>query len=512
MVTGLRHLNALMAEWLATGSTSASTSRHTANGLLEEPSGVPDSAVSRDQGDAGAAHLPGLGRDAQRRREFVRTYPLNLEPIIVDSKISKGQLKAYSGAVKTGTGPGRDRGGIFWNGLLYRVMGTKFCSIDAEGVVTQIGDVGDGARCWFDYSFDRLAVGSGTSLYYYSVDTGLTLVVDEDLGPVVDGIWIDGYFMTTDGTYVIVTELSDPTSIVPLKYGSAEEDPDPVTGLIKYRDEPYVLGRYTTQVLDNVGGNGFPFVNRSGAGFPFGCVGPTAKSLFGDGFAFVGSARNQGLNVYLAGQGTAEPIGSRELCDALDALPDPSVVEAESRSSRSEHRLLIHLPTETWVFLLKASEAAGEPVWFKLKSDQNGYRCRNNVEAYGQSIVGDVINGDFGYLTSLEGDHLGVASPEWGFGAGLVYNEGVGAIIHSLELVGLPGRGGNGAVFMSLSRDGETWTQERAVQLRQGGRSRRIAWRPHARVGNYLGMRFRGTGTALPGIASLEAKLAPLTS
>lgn len=449
---------------------------------------------------------------ANEAAEFVRTVPLNLEPVIIDSKISKGQLKTFSGAVKTGTGPGRDRGGIFWNGLLYRVMGTKLCSIDADGVVTQISDVGDGGRCWFDYSFDRLAIGSGTSMYYYASDTGLSLVTDEDLGLVVDGMWIDSYFMTTDGTYIVVTELSDPTSVVPLKYGSAEEDPDPVTGLIKYRDEPYVLGRYTTQVLDNVGGNGFPFANRKGAGFPFGCVGPLAKCLFGDGFAFVGSSRNDGLNVYFAGQGTAAPIGSRELCDALDALPDPSVVETEARNSRGVHRLLVHLPAETWVFLLEATEAASEPIWFRVKTDGNGYRCRNNVESYGVSIVGDVVNGDFGYLTDLGDSHLSVAPPEWGFDAGLIYNEGIGAIIHSLELVGLPGRGGNGAVFMSMTRDGETWTQERSVTLRQGARSKRIAWRPHARVGNYLGLRFRGTGSALPGIASLEAKLAPLAS
>jgi hypothetical protein len=40
-------------------------------------------------------------------------------------------------------------------------------------------------------------------------------------------LWIDSFFMTTDGTYVIVTELSDPMQVKPLKYGSAEEDPDP---------------------------------------------------------------------------------------------------------------------------------------------------------------------------------------------------------------------------------------------------------------------------------------------
>jgi hypothetical protein len=391
-------------------------------------------------------------------------------------------------------------------------MGTKLCSIAADGTVTQIGDVGSGGRCPIDYSFDRLAIASNSTLWYYSTDGGLVQVSDPDLGAVVDMLWIDGYFMCTDGTYIVVTELSDPTQVKPLKYGSAEEDPDPITGLIKYRDEAYVLGRFTIQPFKNVGGGGFPFATDLGVTIPFGCVGPWAKCLFSDGFAFVGSGRNQGLNVYVAGlTATANPIGCRELCDALDALPDPSVVEVETRSDRNELRLMVHLPAETWVFLLNASTAAGVPIWYRIVTDSNGYRCRNAIDAYGLSIVGDTQSGAFGYLDAATRDHFGI-EPGWKFDAGLLYNQGLGAILHSLELVGLPGRGGDGAVFLSLTRDGETFGAERAVRLASANRQRRIAWRPHCRIGNYLGMRFRGTGAALPGVASVEAKLSPLSS
>jgi hypothetical protein len=444
--------------------------------------------------------------------EFKQTYPLNLEPVIIDSKISKGQLKAAQGVVQLGTGPGPDRGGILWNGLMYRVMGSKLCSIAADGVEAQIGDVGAGARCAFDYSFDRLAVASAGGLWYYTTEGGLVQVTDEDLGTVTDMIWIDGYFMTTDGTYVVVTELSDPMQVKPLKYGSAEEDPDPITGLIKYRDEAYVIGRFTIQPFQNVGGNGFPFATDLRETIPFGCVGSAAKCLFSDGFAFIGSGRNQGLNVYMAGfQASAQAIGSRELCDALDALSDPTVVEIEQRADRAENRLFVHLPKETWVFLLNASTQAGEPIWYRLQTDASGYRCRNEIPAYGKKIVGDTQSGIFGYLTNETVLQYGI-TPSWQFDCGLLYNQGVGAILHSIELVGLPGRGANGAVFMSMTSDGEIWSVERSVKLIAANRNRRIAWRPHSRIGNYLGLRFRGTGTSLPGIASCEAKLAPLTS
>lgn len=448
--------------------------------------------------------------------EFVKDYPLNLEPIIVDSEISRGQLRAASGAIQRGTGSGRDRGGIFWGGALYRVSGAVFGRVGADGSWNPVVGIDDTAdRCIFDYSFDRLGVVSNGKLYYYSPSIipgdGFTQVLDPDLGTVIDMIWIDGYFMTTDGTYVVVTELSDSFSVKPLKYGSAEEDPDPITGLIKYREEAYVIGRFTTQVFENIGGNGFPFVDRKGAGFPFGCVGPAAKALFGDGFAFVGSARNEGLNVFAAGQGTAQTIGCRELCDALDALPDPSVVEVEARNSRAERRLFVHLPTETWVFLLNASTLAGEPIWYRMRTDASGYRCRNAVDAYGETWVGDTQSGTFGTLTNDDARHFGI-EPPWQFECGLLYNASLGAILHSVELVGLPGRGGDGAVFLSMTRDGETFGAERSVRLLAGNRSRRLAWRPHQRIGNYLGLRFRGTGASLPGIASCEAKLVGLSS
>jgi hypothetical protein len=114
--------------------------------------------------------------------------------------------------------------------------------------VVQLGDVGGSGPVTLDYSFDRLIIRSGTSLYYWNATIGLVLVTDPDLGPVVDCMWVDGYTMTTDGTAIVVTELNDPTSVLPLKYGSAEEDPDPVTGLIKVRNEPYILGLNTIQV------------------------------------------------------------------------------------------------------------------------------------------------------------------------------------------------------------------------------------------------------------------------
>jgi hypothetical protein len=54
-----------------------------------------------------------------------------------------------------------------------------------------------------------------------------------------------------------------------------------------------------------------------GASIPVGCVGPMAKCLYGDSFAFVGSAANEAIGVYVAGSGNATRISSRDVDDEL---------------------------------------------------------------------------------------------------------------------------------------------------------------------------------------------------
>jgi hypothetical protein len=91
-------------------------------------------------------------------------------------------------------------------------MGTKLVRVNQDATVDTLGDVGGSGAVSLDYGFDRLA--------HPQRDQPLLLervhahqVTDVDLGPVLDMIWIEGFFMTTDGDLVIVTELSDPTSI-----------------------------------------------------------------------------------------------------------------------------------------------------------------------------------------------------------------------------------------------------------------------------------------------------------
>lgn len=436
--------------------------------------------------------IPILSGATVKDGQFVKSYPVNLEPKVIDSGVSKGQLVSTRGAVAYATGPGPDRGGIVWQGAHYRVMGSSLVTVSASGVVSTIGDVGDdGAPARLDYGFERLAIRSAQRLFYWD-GTDLTEVTDPDLGVVVDMVWIDGYYATTDGEFVIVTDLNDPTSVYPTRYGSAEEDPDPVTGVLKYREELYALNRHTIQPFQNVGGNGFPFAAVQGGMIPVGCVSATAKCMVGgDGFAFVGSARNEPLSVWYFGGSGAVRLSDQAVDDDLAGETSPELIEMECRAFPGERQVLVHLSGKTWAISLSTTEQAESSAWSVLHSGHFGpYRLRRAVLHDGEHIVGDAASDQLGMLKRGE-KHFGEAA-DWRFDAATLFDP-AGALISEIELFGQFPAEAN-AVFFSMTRDGVKWSREVARAL-TGRRDERVIWRPNAEIKTMGAMRWRGRGS-----------------
>lgn len=449
--------------------------------------------------------------------DFRTAYPVNMVPVPKSTGISSGYLRPADGAVRLGASPGAPRGGIDWLGQCYRVMGTKLIRVAQDGTYTVLGDVGAGGRCMFDYSFDRLAVTSGGRLYYWD-GAALTQVVDPDLGVALAVRWVDGYFMTTDGSFLVITELNNPTSVNPLKYGSSEIDPDPILSVLKLRNEIHAINRYTIEVFDNAGGDTFPFERISGAQIQKGAIGTHAACIFAEYVAFVGSGRNEPLGVYLGANATANKVSTREI-DSLLTTYDEDDLETtvvEARSHMGHQHLWIRLPDRTIVYDLAASQAIGEPVWFQLTSSVDGfsaYRAVDLVWCYDNWLVADVATGDLGRLDLSTARHFGDVV-RWEFGTAIAYNEGRGAIFSAIELVCLTGRvefGEDPYISTSYSVDGVTWSQDRPIRVGQtGDRTRRLAWFQQGHMRNWRIQRFRGDSRALISAARLEAALEPL--
>ena len=451
--------------------------------------------------------------------DFRTSYPVNMIPVPKNNGINEGFLRPADGLVANGTGPGIDRGGINWNGICYRVMGSKLVTVSSTGVITVLGDVGNnGLLVTMDYSFDRLAIASNEDLFYWSPSLGLIQVTDPDLGIVLDVVWVDGYFMTTDGEFLIVTELSDPTQVNPLKYGSSEIDPDPVVALLKLRNEIYALNRNTIEVYDNVGGDLFPFQRIEGAQIEKGVVGTHACCVYLESIAFVGSGFNEAPGVYLGGNAKANKISTQEIDQILLEFTEAqlSTIKIEARNDKAHEHLYIHLPDRTVVCDASASQDLGQPVWFILTSSLVGlskYRAQNLVYCYDKWLVGDPSSVAVGYMVSNISSHYG-QKVRWEFGTTIVYNEGRGAIIQNLELVGLTGSAAYGiepTINTSYSTDGQTYSQQKFINAgKTGQRAKRLVWFQQGWMRNWRIQRFQGTSDAHMSFARLEAAIEPL--
>lgn len=464
--------------------------------------------------------IPGIYTDEDA--DFRKAYPRNMIPVAFDSGISQAYLRPAEGITSFGTfGPGCDRGSINWpdsngNARCYRVMGPDLVHIASDGTVTTIGTIGGtDSQVKMDYSFDYLAIVSDGELWLYD---GVTLQqnTDVDLGYVYDVIYLDGYFMLHDRSFIIVTELGNPFSVNPLKYGSSEVDPDPIIGLLKIRNEPYILNRHTIEVFQNIGGEAtqFPFQRVEGTRIDRGSIGTFSKCWFLGTVAFLGGARNETPGVWLGLNADSNKISTREIDQIFQEYTEAqlSKVVFEPRVDKNYRHLMIRLPDQTLVYDHSASQSAQKPIWHILTTSIVGkgtYSARNFCWCYDKWIVAS-CQAELGYLDDSISTHWGETNG-WEFSTQMIYNESNGAIVNELELVGLPGRvalGIDPTVWTSYSLDGETWSQEWPISAgKQGERNKRLCWFQQGHFRNYRIQKFRGTSDAHLSVVRLEAQI-----
>ena len=470
--------------------------------------------------------LNGLASD--ERGDLRATYPVNLVPVPYENELSRGYLRPAEGIVEqtASTPPGVDHGCHVWNGVLYRVLGGYLCSVASDGTITQIAPVTTGLEvAQFAHSPTQMAVVTAVGSAYLLTGGTLAQITDIDLGDVIDVIFVDGYFMFTDGVFLIITELTDASSIDALKYGSAEQDPDEIPAVLKARNEPVAVGRYTLEFFSNVGGGGFPFQRIDGALVTKGAIGTFACCVHhapeGDLIAMVGSGKDEPVSVYLAAGAQCARVSTPEIDTLLQGYTEADLAalcSVESRIERGHEWLYVHLPDRTIVYDGIASKTSGEPVWFVLTSEQaadtySRYQARSLAWCYGQWNVADPTSARIGTLTRESGEHYAV-KVWWGFDTRLLHNNGKGAMLNELELIALTGRVAVSAdpiISTTHSTDGLTWSAERQIYSgRRGQRNKRLVWRQLGVWRTIRIQRFRGDSQSFLSFLRLEVTAEPL--
>ena len=116
-----------------------------------------------------------------------------------------------------------------------------------------------------------------------------------------------------------------------------------------------------------------------------------------------------------------------------------------------------------------------------------------------------------GTFSDTEGSHWG-EDVRWEFGTSIIYNSGMGAVFHDLELVALTGRvDADTTISTSWSYDGVEYTAPAPIST--GGPNdfqKRLCWRRQGKMRNWRLQRFQGDSRAHLSFARLEARIEPL--
>lgn len=448
-------------------------------------------------------------------QDYRTSYPVNYVPVPKSHGLSMGYLRPADGIKPFATGNGAVRGGVNWQEKAYYVFGAEVRRINEDGTSTLLDTIeNDGKPVRFAFSFDRLGIASAGKLYYLKDDV-VTQVTDTDLGTANDVRYLSGYFVTTDGEFIIQTRLTDPTAVTPYTYGSSEVDPDPIVGLLVNRNELHAVNRYTIETFAVAGGLSsvveyFAFARLTGAAIQKGAVGRDAACIYNEAIAFVGSGRNESPAVYLGENAQTIKLSTREIDQILaeytaDELSD---VVVESRTDKAHKMLYVHLPDRTLVYDSAATLAMEQPVWYVLTSSLDGwgkYLGRYMVWAYNKWLIGDPDSGRVGYLCERTSEHWG-EQVRTEFSTMINWSDTGGAVFHALELQVLNSSSASEKLAASYTTDGLNWSQDRWAREFQ----RKMVWMQQGFMQGWRAYRFRGTSKGRFSVARLDAKMEPL--
>jgi hypothetical protein len=456
--------------------------------------------------------------------DYGEKYPKNIMPIAQQTNVSTGYLKNVNGVVQftDSTDWGLDRGGINWNGRLFRALGQFLVEIDSTGNIFKRGEIGnDFKNVSFAYGFDRLAIVSNGKLFYYVTAGGVfSEVTDPDLGLVQNVLWVDGYFVLNDSQYIIVTELNDPTSIDPFKYGSSEISPDDIISILKLKNEIVALNRYSIEFFSNIGSSGFPFQRIEGATITRGCIGRDACCVYDDTITFLGNAVNEQLGIYQAVNGQSVKISTKEIDNVIASYSETqlTVTKLEMLLQDGDLMLYVHFLNGTWVYNITASKALQTQVWYSISSfinnDLDYYDAWNYVYCFDKLICGRRSSTTIGYVDASITTHWG-NKINWEFQTNIIYNEGNGAIIHEMELQhNIKALPLTQDAYISTDYsfdDGVTWSQRRNLSIgRNGNRVQKMRFVRNGRIETRRVQRFSGDSDSNMSISRLDMRIEPL--
>lgn len=450
--------------------------------------------------------------------EWRDSLPLNMVGFSQSIGDWTGFMRTVDGLKAFATGFGQDRGGI-WSDRFrkhVRISGGTFCEVDQFGNVIDLSgglSVAGSGKARIDNSFNSIAFVAGGNYYRWDGTTLSNVNKPVGAGSLIDMVWIDGYYIFTDGENLWNTTLADEEVFNANERAGSDFAPDEIVGLGRTVDNKVmVFNRYTTDRFINTNATLFPLQRLPNAAIPIGIVGTNAKANIGNGqWVVFGGGKEYSPSFYLLSN-NFENISTKEIDSIVDTYSDYELfnINIEFRDTRDQKLVICRLPRHTLVYDVSLSVKLGQNIWYEWRSGDlpwrgvNGvYDPRNIDNSASGWIYGDSQGTRIGRLDSTICTQYGEAV-EWRCATPIAR---AGGVVPSMEIVTAPGHSSvaDDVVFFSTTKDGALYGPEIMVPRgAQGNYQHRMIVR---RLGDYprwFGMRLRGYSAGVFSVVGVE--------
>jgi len=427
--------------------------------------------------------------------DFRDAMPLNMYAVLKRMFQSEAYMQQEYGLDQFASVDGESlcRGAIYNRRMNkhYAVVGSGFFEISSNGVATRLGTVAGVEQVSMPYSFNTQAIIAGGNYYLYDDSVGFRQIVDEELGNPIDGIWIGGYYVFTDGENIYHTDITNEEEISPFSFATSEYSPDPTLALQKTDDNKLmVLDRESISYFQPSGGSEFAFDYLQSNTLKLGVVSSHAVTEVNGSHYIVGGKKNESLAVYAVSLGQYKKVSNREIEKVLAEFSEIELsgIRLEGRTIEGQATLIIHLPAKTLACNLGLPASVA---WYRLGSGRNeNYQAINGVFNGDKWVYGNKNNGTFASINTSQCLQYGERA-QWEIFTPLIKMPA--QAINKLEAETIAGINDDDTVFVSLGRDGLTFGKEVRMSYGDFGEyDKRFILRRLGYIRNWFTIRMRG--------------------
>lgn len=453
---------------------------------------------------------------------------INWIPIVPETNaLSVSHVKGTPGLSLFATnGTFNNRGAHVMDSIAFFVNGNSLFRVNSDGTSNNLGTIqGTGRVSMADNGVQLLIVVPGVTGYVFtqSPDT-LTIITDPDffsLGPSDQVEYKDGFFIHISKTKFFHSALNDGLTYGALDFGTAEVDPDDNTAIHVNRNVLYIGGNETIEPFQNIGGAGFVFQRIQGGVIQKGIKAKFSVVDFDNSFVFLGGGVNEQPAIWRFAGASAVKISTHAIDNVIANETDQQQkdVFATTHAIEGSYFVCFHFSDTVFCYDATASARLGKPVWHERQSRnaqgiQTKWRVASIIEAYGKTLVGDVLGPNIGEIDTSARNEYGTLIDR-DVSTGPLQNNGLNFFISLLEVTTQSGvgntvdPGSDPLITMSMSIDGgNTFGNELSRSLGKIGEyNQRQIWRRLGRVPRFAMFNFSVSDEVTPIIIKLEAEI-----